>query len=75
MDSAKLDSAKAAYEAAYAESLRQYEQDSDHAAFAARNMAASKQYKTVEQEVHAAADATLTAQARQDHRYDEFFND
>lgn len=73
MDHAKLAAAKVAYETAYAESLRQYEQDSDHAAFTARNMAASKQYKAVEQELYAAVDAELTAQARQDHRYDEFF--
>lgn len=37
--------AKTAYQAAYAESLRQYEQDDDHAAFTARNQAAAATLK------------------------------
>jgi hypothetical protein len=73
MDNARLAAAKTAYETAYEASLTQFRADNDHAAFSARNVAASKQYKAVEQEVYAAVEADLTAQARQDCRHDEFF--
>lgn len=72
MSRTDLTAAKTAYEAAYAESLRQYQQDRDHAAFSARNAAAARQYKAVERQYWDAVDADLTAQARQDHRHDEF---
>lgn len=51
--------ASAAYHAAYAESLHQYQQDGDHAAFSARNKTAADAYHTAVAPAWAAAEATL----------------
>jgi len=51
--------AKATYDAAYAESLRQYEQDGDHAAFGEHCKAASDAYEAAIAPVWAARHAIL----------------